>query len=118
MLTVTCWKEHSYTAVRTTCHRVTPMRKVTRLRGLGPLTFGSVDRRPKNVSPEKTKTCETAKEQLTPQLTPKFQKQGKIDTSELPSDLAEIVSVWPELPEHIKAAIKALVQTYTDSKRG
>ncbi len=26
-------------------HRLTPMRKVTRLRGLGPLTFGSVDRR-------------------------------------------------------------------------
>jgi hypothetical protein len=38
--------------------------------------------------------------------------QGEIDTSELPPDLAEIVSVWPELPEHIKAAIKALVQTY------
>jgi hypothetical protein len=45
-------------------------------------------------------------------LTPKSQKQGKIDTSELPSDLTEIVAVWPELPEHIKAAIKALIQTY------
>ena len=39
------------------------------------------------------------------------QKQGKFDTSELSSDLAEIVSVWPELPVHIKAAIKALIQT-------
>ena len=28
------------------------------------------------------------------------------------SDLEEIVRTWPELPEHIKAAIKALVQTY------
>jgi len=48
---------------------------------------------------------------LTPQLTPKSPKQAKIDTSELPSDLAEIVAVWPELPEHIKAAIKALSQS-------
>jgi len=27
-------------------------------------------------------------------------------------DLAEIVAVWPELPEHIKQAIKVLVQTH------
>ena len=39
------------------------------------------------------------------------ENQDKNDTSELTPDLAEIVSVWPELPEHIKAAIKALVQT-------
>ena len=49
---------------------------------------------------------------MTPQLTPKSQKQPKIDTSELPSDLAEIVALWPSLPEHIKAAVKALVQTH------
>ena len=31
-------------------------------------------------------------------------------------DLAIVVKAWPELPEHIKAAIKALVQTYTTTK--
>jgi hypothetical protein len=29
----------------------------------------------------------------------------------LSDDLVEIVMVWPELPEHIKAAIKALVHS-------
>jgi hypothetical protein len=48
---------------------------------------------------------------LTPQLTPKSPKQPKIDTSELPSDLAEIVAVWPELPEHIKQTIMVLLRS-------
>ena len=84
----------------------------TRPAGLEPATFGFEVRNSENTSLDKTNTCETTKEQLTPQLTPKSQKQGKIDTSEQTSDLAEIVTVWPELPVHIKAAIKALVQTH------
>ena len=39
------------------------------------------------------------------------QKQDKQALPELSQDIAEIVTVWPELPEYIKAAIKALVQT-------
>jgi hypothetical protein len=48
-------------------------------------------------------------------LTPQTPKQAEIGTSELPQDLAEIVTVWPELTEYIKAAIKALVQTHIES---
>ena len=33
------------------------------------------------------------------------------DTKNLPNDLAEIVRSWPELPEHIKSKIEALVKT-------
>jgi hypothetical protein len=40
-------------------------------------------------------------------------KTPKIDTSELPSDLAEIVAVWPELAEDTKATIKGLIQTHS-----
>ena len=38
-------------------------------------------------------------------------KTGHNVPVELSSDLAQIVAVWPSLPEHIKAVIKALVET-------
>jgi hypothetical protein len=80
--------------------------------GFEPPTHGFSVRCTENTSAEKTKTCEAVETQLTPQLTPKSQKQSKIDTSELPPDLAEIVTVWPVLPDHIKVAIKALIKTH------
>jgi len=49
-------------------------------------------------------------------LTPKTPKQGKIDTQSLPDELVEIVAVWPELPEHIKAAMLAMIKTYKEQK--
>jgi hypothetical protein len=43
----------------------------------------------------------------------KIPKTAETQAGNLPPDLTEIVAVWPKLPEHIKAAIKALVQTST-----
>jgi len=40
-------------------------------------------------------------------------KQDENDTKKLPDDLTEIVRLWPELPDHIKSKIEALVQTHS-----
>jgi hypothetical protein len=36
--------------------------------------------------------------------------QNNITPESLPHDLAQIVTVWPDLPKHIKEAIKSLIQ--------
>jgi len=74
------------------------------------IVFGSVDRRSKNVTTDKTKTCETSKEPLTPQWTPETQKQDEIDNQKLPADLAEIVQRWLHLSDAIRLAIVAIVR--------
>jgi len=38
-------------------------------------------------------------------------KTSENQAQKLPADLAEIVAVWPKLPEHIKQAIRALIKT-------
>ena len=73
---------------------------------------GRLIRLPKNITQATTKDCDNSKSVLTPKLTPAFKKQPKIDTSKLPPELTEIISIWPKLPKHIKAAIKLMVQDY------
>jgi hypothetical protein len=65
----------------------------------------------KNVNPENISTYDTPQTELTPQLTPASPKSGGSRPAPLPSDLAEIMAVWPKLPEHIKAAITTLVRS-------
>jgi hypothetical protein len=51
---------------------------------------------------------------------PAYKKNQKTTSSQLqniPSDVAEIVAIWLELPGHIKEAIKSLVQTHTAEKK-
>jgi hypothetical protein len=83
--------------------------------GFEPPTHGFSVRCTKNTSVEKTKTCETAKTQLTPQLTPKSQKEGEIGAQNIPPDLAEIVAVWSKLPDAIRSAIVAIIRGSKDT---
>jgi hypothetical protein len=46
----------------------------------------------------------------------KFQKTAETQLQNVSTELAEIVAIWPELPVHIKAAIKALVHTHKESE--
>ncbi|MHC4566795.1 MAG: hypothetical protein ACYTE3_13700 [Planctomycetota bacterium] len=60
---------------------------------------------------------------LTPSITPISGGGGaKSDAPDAPkppqdADLAAIVKAWPDLPEHIKHAIKALVQPHIKVQR-
>jgi hypothetical protein len=38
-------------------------------------------------------------------------KTGQNEPPELPEDLARIIAAWPDLSEHIKAAVLALIET-------
>ena len=44
-------------------------------------------------------------------------KQNNKPGNKLDTALVEIVEVWPDLPEHIKAAIKALIEAHKSEKR-
>ena len=70
--------------------------------GIEPRTYGLKDRCLKNVTP--------TNKGLTQNSNPVFDTSLAILLQKYP-DLQEIISAWPNLPEHIKAAVKALIQT-------
>ncbi len=68
---------------------------------------------PKNAKPCNTKGLQGTQKGAYKPAYKKYQKTAENQLLNAPTDVAEIVAVWPELPVHIKAAIKALVQTHT-----
>ncbi len=55
---------------------------------------------------------------MTPQLTPEGRNAAEMGIGKLTPDVVEIVTVWAKLPEHVKAAIRTLVQAHANIDRG
>ncbi len=68
---------------------------------------------PKNSKSCNTKDLQQAHKGAYKPAYKKYQKTAGNQPQDTPPGLAEIVAVWADLPLHIKAAIKALVQTHT-----
>jgi hypothetical protein len=69
-----------------------------------PATHGFSVRCKQDITPAFTDTYSVRQSELTPEI----QARGVTEPS---PDLAEIVAAWPKMPEHIKAAVLALVRT-------
>ena len=67
---------------------------------------------PRGVEPLSGKSEVLVDKELTKNTNPVF-ATSLANLVQIYPDLVELVKVWPELPGHIKAAIKALVETHT-----
>ena len=84
--------------------------------GFEPANNGFANRRLDSVSSCKNTNLRKAE---TSAYKPAYKENTKIGENQdnsMPLDLAEIVQVWPGLPEHIKAAIKTLVDVHKMKK--
>ena len=66
---------------------------------------------PKNGKPCNDRNLQDTQKRAYKPAYKKYQETAPNQPQDIPIELAEIVAVWAELPAHIKAAIKALVQT-------
>jgi len=85
-------------------------RKEPRPGGLEPPTYGLEIRSGEKTTQGQSNTYESVESELTPQLTPESRKRVRINGSDLPPDLAEIVKAWSRLAEATRSAIVAIVR--------
>jgi hypothetical protein len=84
--------------------------------GVEPVTFGSGGRHFDFVTPKGGAELRDPQAAEVPTVVPSA--SGAVSGSQLPPDLARVAAAWDDLPEVIKAGVRALVQAATGSGGG